>query len=31
MEMSGFLRPAAAKMSMTSSEATAFETIWRIA
>jgi hypothetical protein len=29
--MSGFLRPAAAKMSITSSEATALETIWRMA
>ena len=29
--MSGFFRPAAAKMSITSSETMAFETIWRIA
>ena len=31
IEMSGFSRPAAAKMSTTPSEATARETIWRIA
>ena len=31
IEMSGFLNPAAAKMSMTSSDATALDTIWRIA
>ncbi len=29
--MSGFFSPAAAKMSMTPSEATALEMIWRIA
>ena len=29
--MSGFLRPAAAKISTTSSATTAFETIWRMA
>ena len=29
--MSGFFRPAAAKMSITSSETTACETIWRMA
>lgn len=29
--MSGFFKPAAAKMSMTWSEATALETIWRMA
>jgi hypothetical protein len=29
--MSGFLRPAAAKMSTTSSETTALEMIWRMA
>jgi hypothetical protein len=31
MEMSGFFKPAAAKMSTTSPEETALDTIWRMA